>query len=184
MRSAAVRSIALSLAKGVLDGVEVGTVGREEQQAGACGLDQGAGAGSLVAREVVHHDDVAGAQLEDEHLLDIDLEGIAVDRPGEHEGRDHAAHGQGADKGRRLPVPVREAHAQTLAARAAPVRAGHVGLRPGLVNEHQPLGIEVDLAVEPRLSAFQDVGAVLLCRVAGLFLRVMPCRRKNRCSVP
>ena len=146
----------------------------QEQQARAGGFDQGASAGPLVAGQVVHDDDVAGEQFGDEHLLDIGLEGVAVDRAGQDEGRDHAAHGQGADEGGRLPVAVREAHAQPLTLRAATVGAGHVGLGPGLVDEHQPFGIEVDLPVEPVLSALQNVGAVLLGRVPGLFLRVRP----------
>ena len=65
-----------------------------------------------------------------------------------------------------------------------PPQPGHLGGNGCLVDEHQPLGVEVNLAVEPGPSALQDVGAVLLCRVAGLFLRVIPWRRKNRCSVP
>ena len=42
------------------------------------------------------------------------------------------------------------------------------------VDEHQPLRVEVDLAVEPLSPALQDVGAVLLGRLPGLFLRVRP----------
>ena len=38
----------------------------------------------------------------------------------------------------------------------------HVGRCPRFVDEHQPLGIEVEPTIEPRLPAFQDVGAVLL----------------------
>lgn len=52
------------------------------------------------------------------------------------------------------------------------------------VDEHQPLGIEVDLAVEPGLPSLQDVGAVLLRGVGGLFLRVIPWRAKKRRIVP
>jgi hypothetical protein len=77
-----------------------------------------------------------------------------------------------------------EAHAQALAAQAAAVAAGHVGLRPGLVDEDQPRGVEVDLAVEPGPPPPQDVGAVLFAGVRGLFLRVILCREKNRWIVP
>ena len=62
--------------------------------------------------------------------------------------------------------------------------AGHVGGGPGLIDEDETLGFEIDLSVEPALALPQDVGAVLLDRVAGLFLRVIPCRTKNRCTVP
>ncbi|KTR81619.1 hypothetical protein NS277_16405 [Novosphingobium barchaimii] len=71
-------------------------------------------------------------------------------------------------------MAVREAHPQPLAFRAATVTAGHVGGGPGLVDEHEAFGFEVDLAVEPVPALPQDVGTVLLDRVAGLFLRVIP----------
>ena len=50
----------------------------------------------------------------------------------------------------------------------------HVCRGPGLVDEDQPLGVEVELALEPCLAPPQDIGAILLPRVAGLFLRVIP----------
>jgi hypothetical protein len=52
--------------------------------------------------------------------------------------------------------------------------AGHVRRRPRLIDEHQALWIQVELIVEPSLSLVQNVGSVLLDRVAGLFLRVIP----------
>jgi hypothetical protein len=58
--------------------------------------------------------------------------------------------------------------------------AGHVGCGPRLVDEHEPLWLQVELAVGPRAALPQDVGPVLLDRVAGLFLRVMPWRAKKR----
>ena len=116
---------------------------------------------------------MSGAQLGDEPLLDPGLEGVPVDGAAEDEGRDPSPQGQAGDEGAGLPVAVGCSHPQALAAWAAPVRAGHVGLRPGLVEEDQPRGIEVGLPVEPGLPAFQDVRAILLAGMAGLFLRVM-----------
>ena len=52
--------------------------------------------------------------------------------------------------------------------------AGHVRCGPRLVDEDQALGVEIELAVEPALPLPQDVGPVLLDRVPGLFLRVIP----------
>ena len=78
----------LEFGEGILDRVEVGTVGRQVEQRRAGGLDQRSHAWPLVARQVVHDHHVAWPQLRDENLLDVDLEGVAVDRPIEHEGRD------------------------------------------------------------------------------------------------
>jgi hypothetical protein len=52
--------------------------------------------------------------------------------------------------------------------------AGHVGGSPGLIDEDQTLGIEIELIVEPALALPQDVGTALLDRVPDLFLRVIP----------
>ena len=72
-----------------------------------------------------------------------------------------------------LPLNERS-HPQALAFGAAAMAAGHVGRGPGFVDEHEPLGIEVELAIEPFMSLAQDIGAVLLDRMASLFLRVRP----------
>ena len=69
------------------------------------------------------------------------------------------------------------------AARGRGVRAMLVD-GPGLVDEHQPVRIEIELALEPVLAPLQDVGAVLLGGVRRLFLRVIPWRAKKRRSVP
>lgn len=68
----------------------------------------------------------------------------------------------------------RHTHAKPLASRAATMGAGHVGLGPGLIDENQALGVQVDLPVEPGLALAQDVGAVVLAACAVFFLRVSP----------
>ncbi len=73
---------------------------------------------------------------------------------------------------------------QSLTAWGAAMGARHVGFRPGLIDEDQPVGVEIDLAVKPVLPFLQDVRAVLFAGVRGLFLRVIRWRLKNRCIVP
>ena len=80
---------------------------------------------------------------------------------------------EGADEGRGLPVAVRNADPEALAPEAAPVPARHVGLGPGLVDEHQARGVEIELPLEPGLAPAHDVGTALLAGMGGLFLRVM-----------
>jgi hypothetical protein len=70
-------------------------------------------------------------------------------------------------------MSVRDANAQALAAPAAAAPAHHVCRGPGLVDEDEPLRVEIELALEPILPARQDVGAILLAGVRGLFLRVI-----------
>ncbi len=160
--------------EGLFDGIEVGAVGREEAQGCASRFDPFAHRGTLVARQVVHDDDVAGAQFGYEHLGDIGFEPVAVDWAVQHHRRDHACHAQSRDQRGGLAVAVREAHPQALALGTAAMAASHVGRGPGLVDEHQALGFEVDLLLKPVPALLQDVGAILLDSVASLFLRVMP----------
>jgi hypothetical protein len=62
--------------------------------------------------------------------------------------------------------------------------ACHVRAGPSLVDEDQPVGVEIELALEPVPAAGEDVGPVLFGGVRGLFLRVIPCRSRNRHKVP
>jgi hypothetical protein len=78
VRRAAVRSRALSLAKGLLDRVEVRAVGRQIAELGAGSLDRLAHALDLVRLEIVQHHDVALAQGRRQRLLDIGKEARAA----------------------------------------------------------------------------------------------------------
>ncbi len=126
-----------------------------------------------MARQVVHDDNVALAQFRDEDLVDVSLESETVDGAVDDERRDEAAQRQGSNEGRGFPVSERNADPQALTARSAAVTARHVGGGPGLVDEDQALGVEIELPFEPGLALLRDVGAALLGRVRGLFLRVM-----------
>lgn len=170
----------LELRERHLDGIEVGTVGRHEQQARASRLNHLASGDALVAGEVIHHDHVAGPQRRGEHMADIGLEPIAVDRAVQNHRRDHTAEAEAGDEGRRFPVAVRNRHPQAFTPDAAPVRARHVRRGPGFIDEDKPRGIEIRLRLEPCPALLQDVGPILFDRVAGLFLRVRPWRWKNR----
>jgi hypothetical protein len=79
---------------------------------------------------------------------------------------------------------MRDGGAQPLSARGTAVGAGHIGGSPGFIDEDKPCRLEIRLGFEPIPTARQDVGAVLLGGVRGLFLRVIRCRLKKRRSVP
>ena len=70
-------------------------------------------------------------------------------------------------------MAMRHPDPQAFAAWCPSVAPGHVGRRPCLVNEHQPLRIQIELTLEPGLPPLQDVGPVLLARMRRLFLRVI-----------
>jgi hypothetical protein len=146
-------------------------------------LDSGPHCRTLVARKIVHHHDVTGLESGHEHLVDIGLEGDAVDRPVEHHRRDHAGESESCHEGRRLPVAMRDAGPEPLTPWGAATKAGHVGGGPCLVDKHEAGGIEIEQGVEPVLAPLQDVRTVLFGRVRGLFLNVRPQRSRKVHSV-
>jgi len=153
----------------LLDRIEVRAVWQEEVQSCAGRFDPLFHCRPLVAREVVHDDHVTGLQLGNQNLRHKGFEPVAGDRPVEHHRCHHARHAQSRDQRSGLAVAVGEAHPQQLAFPAATVAAGHVSGSPGLVDEYEALGFDVDLAVEPMPTLPQDVGEILLVRVPGLF---------------
>jgi hypothetical protein len=58
---------------------------------------------------------------------------------------------------------------QPLAASGAAVRARHVGLGPGLVDEDEPRRIKATLILLPLRPSPGDVGAILLAGVQAFF---------------
>ena len=81
-------------------------------------------------------------------------------------------------------MAMRDGRPQPLALRGATILAGHVRGRPGLVDEDELLGIEIELAVEPCLAALQNVRPILLACMGGLFFQVTPWRSKKRHNEP
>src|SRR3546814_3552401 len=75
----------------------------------------------------------------------------------EHHRRGHAAGPQSADEGRGLPVAMRHRSPAALAAWRAAAAAGHLCRRPGLVDEHQAIRIQLRLEFKPGAPAPQDV---------------------------
>jgi transposase len=72
-----------------------------------------------------------------------------------------------------------QADPQPLALRATAMAAVNVDGGLGLIEEEKALGFEIDLALEPVPTLPQDVGSILLDRLAGLF-RVIPYRVNKR----
>ena len=114
-RPSTVRSAAferLELGEGVLDGIEVGTVGREVEEMGGSSSISWRTLGPLWPGRL--------SMIRNEDLLDVGLEGDAIDRAVQDERRDEAAQRQSADKCRRFPMAMRNANRQAFAARHRP----------------------------------------------------------------
>jgi hypothetical protein len=70
-------------------------------------------------------------------------------------------------------VAVWDGGPQPFAALAATVCSRHVGRCPSLINEDEPVPIELTLARTPSPPPRQDIRAILLCGMGSLFLRVI-----------
>jgi hypothetical protein len=80
-RSALAAEMGLELGKGHFDGIEVGAIGREEEEPCATFLEDGGGLLALVAGEVVEDDDVTRLQCRGQLRLYVRLGDLAVHRP-------------------------------------------------------------------------------------------------------
>jgi len=137
------------LGKDLLDGVQIGAVGRQEQQPRADAADCCADGGPLVAGEVVHDHDVARRERGHEELFDILKEARPVDRLIEDtRGIDPIA-AQSGKEGHRFPVTIWHLGMEPLAFGSPATQRGHVRFRPGFINEHEPPGIKPPLIFLP-----------------------------------
>ena len=133
------------LGEDLLDGIEVGTVGREIEESGSDLFDSLANALDFVGGEIVHEDDVSRGERRDQLLADVGEKELAVDRPVDDQRGDEPRGAQAGEEGGRLPMAVANFGQQPLAARGAAAEARHLGRRPRLVEKHQPLGRQAAL---------------------------------------
>jgi len=152
-----------------LDGVEVGGIGRQEAQLRAGGFSMAARAAVDLWAGRLSMITMSRGESLGQHLLPVGQKGGAVHRAVEDHRRSHAFEPERANESRGLPVPVRDGGAAAFAARRPAVATGHLGRSPGLVDEHQPLRLQIGLGLEPRPAPAQDVSALLLAGVRGFF---------------
>ena len=146
----------------LFDWIEVGAIGRQVAEFGAGGFDRLLDASNLVARKIVHNDDVAWAERWDKTLLHVGEEARAIDWTVEHTGCGDLVDPQGRDECGRLPMTPRHAGEEALATRAAPIAARHIGRRARLVDEDQALRAQLALACAPFVACRRDIRPILL----------------------
>jgi len=151
----------LYLGEGLLDRIEVWRIGGQEPEPGTGGFDQLPDCRRLMAGEIVHDDDVAWLEHRYQLLLDIGAKAFAIDWPVEDTGRSQPIVPQGTQECQRAPVAMWRKRPQTLSFWSPPPDRRHVGLDPGLIDEDQPLGIEVLLQAPPSLSSAGNIGTSL-----------------------
>lgn len=152
----------LDLGEELFDWIEIGAVGRQEEQSGSGLADDASNVPAFVAAKIVEHDDVAGLECLDELGLDVGLEGLPVDRSVQHPWRIDAVIAERGDEGHCLPVGMGRMGDKPLVACAPASERSHVGLDPGLVEKDQTVRIDAALTLFPLLAPPCQLRPVLL----------------------
>jgi hypothetical protein len=161
----------LEFGESLLDGIEVGAVGRQINQFGSHALDRLPDPGHLVAWQVIHDDGLACAESRGEDLFDIGAEGGAVHGAIEDIGRGDAGGPQTGDESGCFPMAVRNRSNQAQASGTPARLPGHVGRRRRLVNENKAFRIECGLAADEGVTGLGDIRTLLLGGVQTFFSR-------------
>ena len=111
----------------LLNWVQVWRIGRQHPQPCSCGFDDLTHTSDFMCGEIIHADDLAGRKRRNQTLFEIGQKDFAVHRGVHDERSSDTSLPQAGDKGRHLPMTVRNLRNEPLAAPAASTRPGHVG---------------------------------------------------------
>src|SRR5215468_2699790 len=168
--------------EGQLDGVEVRRILRQESEACANTPESLLDTSDFVEGHIISHHNVSTLERRRQTLLYVSQECFAVHRPlNEHRSHD-ASLTQASDERYRLPVPHRRVRDQAFSAGAPAVQAHHIGGDCRLVDKYEAGGIKPALLADPASARASPRRRACAPQPAGLFLKVMPCRAKNRDS--
>src|SRR5229473_6865472 len=148
------------LGEGLLDGVEVGGVFRQEEKLSSCRADELAHGFAFVAAEIVHDHDITRAKRWEEDLLHVETKAVAIDRTFEKPWRIDPVVAQCRQKGHGLPAAVWNLGGEPAATWRPSAQRSHVGPGPGLVDEDQPLRFDATLIFCPLCPPPRDVGTI------------------------
>ena len=139
----------LELGECLLDGVEVGAVGRQKEELGADVADGTANRAGFVAADIIHHHDVARPQGWHQALDHPGQKARGVERSVEHARGNHAVIAEPRNESERFPVTMWHLGEQSLANPAAAVPPCHTCLGPRLVDEDNAPRINLALQTLP-----------------------------------
>ena len=105
----------------------------------------------------------------DQRFLDVGSKAFAVDRTVDEPRRLDAIVAKRGDEGHGFPMAVGNFGDEPLAARRPAAQRLHVGLRPGLVDEYQTLGVDPALALRPLGASPGDVRPIAFAGDDGFF---------------
>jgi hypothetical protein len=152
-----------------LDGVEVGTIGREKSELGARRFDGRADLGLFVHGQVIEDDDVARSQRGHQDLLDVRQKTRTVDGPVEHGRRAQPVRPQPDDDRVGLPVPAGRVIVEALASKTPAIPAEQVCRDAAFIEKDVLSRVAEWLPVSPAAPLSGNVGPSLLVGVDRFF---------------
>jgi len=153
--------ICLEFAERHLDRIEIGRVFGQVAQLCADSFDRLSDAGNLVSWKIVHHDYISATKRGRQALLYISQEDFAVHGPFDHHRRGHFITAQAGHERQRRPGSQWHTADQSLAARTATIKTGHVGIHRGLVDEDKAGRIKKPLLPYPAPPGARHVRPLL-----------------------
>ena len=146
----------------LFDGIEIGAVGREEEDAGVV-LGQGVGeAFHFVGGQIIQDEDVPGSHTGSEFLADVLHEEFAVQGAVDDHRGEQALAADGDDEGGRFPMAMGHGIDDPPGREPPAVEAGHRRRAERLVEEDEAAGVDPGLDDLPRGPGDDDVGPVPL----------------------
>ena len=151
----------LKLGEHLLDGIEIGAFGRQEEKVGAGIAYRPSDGLASMAAQIAEDDDVAGVECRDEALDHPSVECRAVDGPVEHERSIDPVVAQGGKERHGAPAGVGCPADQAMSAGApASPRAMLVSAQVS-VDEDEACGIDPPLTATPPFALAADARPVL-----------------------
>lgn len=129
----------------LLNRIEVRRIWRQIEECRARGSDGTSYGLGFVTAKIVHDDDVSRFECFNELLLDPGSEEGTVYWTVENIRGCQSIAAQGRQKGHGIPLAVRRKAAQSFATLPPASQRRHIGFDPCLINEHEPVRINVGL---------------------------------------
>ncbi len=124
----------------------------------------------LVRLQIVHDQNVAGAEVRGDLLADVFREQGTVDRAVHDQGGEESVESQRGDERGGFPMPVRHGVDDPFARGPPSVEAGHGGGAGGFIEENKAGRVDRGRDDFPVRAGGGDIGPLLLGGVDGLFL--------------
>ena len=157
----------LEFGEDLFDRVEIGAVGRQEQQSCADAADRLAHFAAFMAAEIVHDNHVTGLEGRQQKLAHIGEESRAVDRAVQHARGVDPVTAQRRKKGLGPPSTVWRLADEACPTLAPSAQRRHIRLHPGFINENQPGRLNPALILAPLHPPPRDRRTVLFAGERG-----------------